>query len=98
MGRHLSDGAWRSNMATRLLRTTTLSQRAEPSPLWLRPSPKRRIRRGTTRMSRDRCGQARRGCVSRALLARHNGGPHEGVPVVRAMLYLSEKDLARIVA
>ena len=36
-----------------------------PSPLWLRTSPKRRIRPGTTRISRVRCGKAKRGCASR---------------------------------
>ncbi len=45
--------------------TTPLSQRAEPSPLWLRILPKRRIRRGTTRISRVRCGKAKRDCASR---------------------------------
>ena len=41
--------------------TTPFSQRAEPSPLWLRTSPKPGIRRGTTRISprRLRKGEAR---------------------------------------
>jgi hypothetical protein len=43
--------------------TTPFSQRAEPSPLWLETSPKRRIRRGTTRMTRVRCERAQ--CVRR---------------------------------
>ena len=57
--------------------TTPFSQRAEPSPLWSRACPKRRIRRGTTRNSRIRCEEAKRGCASRVpLLARRNGAPH----------------------
>ena len=54
-------GGWRSNMAAILLRKTLLSQRAEPSPVWLETFPKRRIRRGTTRISRVGCGKAKRG-------------------------------------
>ena len=49
-----------------LTTTTPLSQRAEHSPLWSRLYPKRRIRRGTTRISRVRCKEAMRGCASRA--------------------------------
>ena len=45
--------------------TTLFSQRAPPSPLWSGTSPKRRIRRGTTRISRVGCGKAKRGCASR---------------------------------
>ena len=65
--------------------TTLFSQRAEPSPLWLRTSPKPSIRRGTTRISGVRCGKAKRGCASRVPLtpgvtARRTGG----VLVVRA--------------
>ena len=52
-------------MAAILLRTTPLSQRAEPSPSWYGTFPKRRIRRGTTGISRVRCGKAKRGCASR---------------------------------
>ena len=48
---------WRTLLAT----TTFLSQRAEPSPLWLEIFPKRLIRRGTTRISRVLCDKARRG-------------------------------------
>ena len=52
-----------------LLTTTTLhSQRAEHSPLWLETFTKRRIRRGTTRISRVRCEEAMRGCASRVPL------------------------------
>ena len=85
MGRHLSDGGWRSNMAAILLGTTPVSQRAEPSPLWCGTFPKRRTRRGTTRISRVRCGKAKRSCASRVPLppgatARRT----RGVLVVRA--------------
>ena len=48
-----------------LLRTTPLSQRAEPSPLWFGTFPKRLTGRGTTRISRLGCGQRKRGCASR---------------------------------
>ncbi len=58
MGRHLSDGGWRTNIAAILSRTTPFSQRAKFSPLWLETSPRRRIRQGTTRIARDRCGKA----------------------------------------
>ena len=44
---------------------TLLSQRAEPSPLWLETFPQRRIRRGTTRNSQVRCEKAKRGYASR---------------------------------
>ena len=55
-----------SNSTTSLFsRTTLLSQRAEPSPLWWGTSPKHRIRRGTTRISLVGCGKAKRGCASR---------------------------------
>ena len=57
--------------------TTPFSQRAVPSPLWSRTSTKRRIRRGTTRISRFRCGKAERGCASRVPpVARRNGAPN----------------------
>ena len=60
--------------------TTLFSRRAEPSPLWFGTFPKRRIRRGTTRISRVRCEKAKRGCASRVpRLARRNGAPHERV-------------------
>ena len=60
-----------------LMRTTLFSQRAEPSPLWLRTSPKRLIRRGTTRISGVRCEKAVGGCASRVPpVARRNGAPH----------------------
>ena len=65
VGRHLSDGGWRSNMAAILLRTTLLSQRAEPSPGWCGTFPKRRTRWGTTQIPRVDCGKAKRGCASR---------------------------------
>ena len=39
----LPTGGWWSNMAAILLRTTPFSQRAPPSPLWSKASPKRRI-------------------------------------------------------
>ena len=45
--------------------TTPFSQRAEHSPLWLETFTKRRIRRGTTRISRVRCDKAKRGSASR---------------------------------
>ena len=45
--------------------TTPFSQRAEPSPLWLRTSPKPRIRHGTTRTFRVGCDKAKRGCALR---------------------------------
>ena len=45
--------------------TTPFSQRAGHSPLWLETFTKRRIRRGTTRISRVRCEEAMRGCASR---------------------------------
>ena len=78
MGRHLSDGGWRSNMAATLLRTTPVSQRAEPSSLWWGTSPKRRIRRGTTQIARVGCGKAKRGYASRVPpFVRRNGAPHE---------------------
>ena len=48
-----------------LRRTTPLSQRAEDSPLWLGTFPKRRSGGGTTRNSRLRCRQGKRGCASR---------------------------------
>ena len=48
-----------------LRRTTPLTQRAEPSPLWGGTFPKRRTGGGTTRISRLRCGQGKRGCASR---------------------------------
>ena len=48
--------------------TTPFSQRAEHSPLWLETFTKRRIRRGTTRISRVRCEKAMRGCASRVPL------------------------------
>ena len=60
-----------------MIRTPPLSQRAEPPPLWLATFPKRRIRRGTTRISRVRYGKAKRGCASRVPLAWRNGAPHE---------------------
>ena len=65
--------------------TTYLSQRAEPSPLWLRTLRERPIGRGTKRISCVRCGKAKRGCASRVPLppgvtARRTGG----VLVVRA--------------
>ncbi len=44
---------------------TGLSERAEPSPLWSVAYPKRRTGRGTARISRVRCGKARRDCPSR---------------------------------
>ena len=78
-------GGWRSNMAAILLRTTPLSQRAEPSPLWYGTFPKHRIRRGTTGISLVRYGKAKRGCASRVprslgVTARRT----RGVLVVRA--------------
>ena len=56
-----------------------------PSPLWSETFPKRRIRHGTTRICRVRCGRAKRGCASRVppshgATARRTGG----VLVVRA--------------
>lgn len=45
--------------------TTLFSQWAEPLPLWRDTSPKRRIRRGTTRISRVRCEKEMGGCASR---------------------------------
>ena len=78
-----------------LLRTTTrFSQRAEHSPLWLETLPKRRIRSGTTRISRVRCEEAMRGCASRgplppgAVACRRRGEKVEGAtppfwPLVR---------------
>ena len=49
-----------------------------PSPLWWGSSLKRCTRRGTTRISRVRCGKAKRGCASRVPpLAWRNGAPHE---------------------
>ena len=59
--------------------TTVLSQRAEPSPLWLETFTKRRTGRGTTSISRIRCDQAKRGCASPAppspgAAARRTGG------------------------
>ena len=70
---------WRTLLAT----TTFLSQRAEPSPLWLESFPKRLIRRGTTRISRVICDKARRGCAppvspSRGAAARCIGGGDGG--------------------
>ena len=64
---------------------TLFSQRAEPSPLWLRTLRERPIGRGTTRISRVRCDKAKRGWASRVPLppgvtARRTGG----VLVVRA--------------
>ena len=55
---------WRSNVAAILLRTTPVSQRAEPSPLWLEAFTKRRIMRGTTGISRVACEKAKRGYAS----------------------------------
>ena len=63
-----------------LLTTTTLfSQRAETSPLSFGTLPKRRIRRGTTRISRVRFENAKRGSASRVppspgASARRTGG------------------------
>ena len=58
--------------------TTLLSQRAEPSPLWCGTFPKRRIGRGTTRISRIRCGKKKRGCASRVPPSPGAAGaPHE---------------------
>ena len=56
-------------METILLPTTPFSQRAKPSPLWFGTFPKRRIRRGTTRISRVGCEKAKRGCASRVPLS-----------------------------
>ena len=72
-------------MAAILLGTTPVSQRAAPSPLWCGTFPKRRTRRGTTRISRVGCGKAKRSCASRVPLppdatARRT----RGVLVVRA--------------
>ena len=65
-------------MAAILLPTTPFSQRAKPTPLWWRTSLKRCTRRGTTRISRVRCGKATRRCASCVPpLARRNGAPHE---------------------
>ncbi len=79
--------------------TMSLSQRAEPSLLGSKASPKRRTRSGTTRISHVSCDQPTRGSASRvplprAAAARRTGG----ILVVGATLYLSEKDLARIIA
>ncbi len=64
-------------MSEILLRTTSFSQRAEPSPLWFGCCPKRRMGRGTTRISRVRCDKAKRGWASRvARVARRNGAPY----------------------
>ena len=52
-----------------LTTTTPFSQRAAPSPLWFGTFPKRRIRRGTTGISRVRYGKAKRGCASRVPLS-----------------------------
>ena len=63
-----------------LLTTTTLfSQRAEPSPLSFGTLPKRRMGRGTTRISRVRFENAKRGSASRVppspgASARRTGG------------------------
>ena len=57
--------------------TSLFSQRAAPSPLWCGTSTKRRVGRGTTRISRVRRGKAKRGCASRVPpVARRNGAPH----------------------
>ena len=50
--------------------TTPFSQRAESSPLWSETFTKRRIRRGTIRISRIRCDKAKRGCALRVPLGR----------------------------
>lgn len=64
MGRHLSDGVdgltWRRSC---YLQRLSLRGRS-PSSLWLRTYPKRRIRRGTTRISRVGCRKAKRGGAS----------------------------------
>ena len=44
---------------------TLFSQRAEPSPLWLRTICQRPIGHGTTRISRVRCEKAKRVFASR---------------------------------
>ena len=54
--------------------TTPFSQRAEPSPLWFGNSPKRRIRRGTIRISPVRCEKGKRGCAARVPLPPGWGG------------------------
>ena len=82
---HLQMGGSPPRWPTFRASTTPFSQRAEPSPLWLGTLPKRRIRRGTTRISRVRCEKAKRGCASRVPLppgatARRT----RGVLVVRA--------------
>ena len=47
-----------------LTTTTLLSQRATPSPLWIRVFPKRGIGRGITSIFRVLCDKAKRGCAS----------------------------------
>ena len=49
--------------------TTLFSQRVEASPLWLGTSPKRRIGRGTTSISRVRYEKAKQGCAPRVPLS-----------------------------
>ncbi len=45
--------------------------------MWSGTSPKRCIRRGTTRISRVRCGKAKRGCASRVPPRPAGRRPHE---------------------
>ena len=52
------------NMAAVLLPTTPFSQRAEPSPLWLRTFRDRPVGCGTTRIPHPLCDKAKRGCAS----------------------------------
>ncbi len=57
--------------------TTLFSQRAEPLAVVVGDFPKRRIGRGTTRISRVRCDKAKRGWASRVPpVARRNGAPY----------------------
>ena len=63
--------------------TTLLSERARASPLWFGTFPKRRIRRGITRISRVPCEKAMRGFASRVpashgASARRAGGGGSG--------------------
>ena len=61
-----------------LICTTPLLRGRSSSSLWLATFTKRRTRRGTTRIPRDRCGEAKRGCASHVPpLDWRNGAPHE---------------------
>ena len=75
----LSEGGVTSKGDMLLTTTTLFSQRAETSPLSFGTLPKRRIRRGTTRISRVRFENAKRGSASRVppspgASARRTGG------------------------